>query len=80
MNLNFLKEQLSGRVFHIDFTDAATVGYDFDSIEAEFSLRGEFLRELRKICSREEDFIISAKAGLDALSGRIPSLEVHYAD
>ncbi len=76
INLKFLKDELEGFAFFIDITDSSTPSYDFDAIENEESLRGEFLRELRKLSSSEEDFILAGKAGLDALSGKIPCTEV----
>ena len=74
-NIPFIKDALSGKAFFTDISDNTSPSYDFDSIEKEESLRGEFLRELRKICASEEEFIVSAKAGLDALSGKIPVME-----
>ncbi len=75
INIPFIKDALSGKAFFIDIFDNTSPAYDFDSIEKEESLRGEFLRELRKISDSEEEFILSAKAGLDALSGKIPAME-----
>ena len=75
IGIPFIKDELSGRAFYIDIFDNTTPSYDFDSIEKEENLRGEFLRELRKICISEEEFIACAKAGLDALSGKIPAME-----
>ena len=75
INIPFIKESLSDKAFFIDIFDNTSLAYDFDSIEKEESLRGEFLRELRKLCQSEEEFILSAKAGLDALSGKIPAME-----
>lgn len=75
INIPFIKNELSDKAFFIDIFDNTSPAYDFDSIEKEGSLRGEFLRELRKISGSEEEFIIAAKAGLDALSGKIPSVE-----
>jgi len=72
----FLTSKLKENCFYIDILDETTPVYDFDAIEKEESLRGEFLRELRKLTSSEEDFILCGKAGLDALMGKIPSLEV----
>ncbi len=76
IDTDFVQKSLSEDAFYIEVYDNTTVGYDFDEIEKEESLRGEFLRELRKLSSSEEEFITSAKAGLDALSG----IEVQYAD
>ena len=76
LDTDFIKESVSDSAFYIEIYDNTLVAYDFDEIEKEESLRGEFLRELRKLSSSEEEYITSAKAGLDALSG----LEVHYAD
>ncbi|MBQ8808013.1 MAG: DNA repair exonuclease [Clostridia bacterium] len=70
-----IKEQLEKDAFYIDIFDESTQGYDFDQIEKEKSLRGEFLRSLRSLCESEEEYILSAKAGLDALSGKIPNIE-----
>ncbi len=75
INIPFIKDELSGKAFFIDIFNNTSPAYDFDSIEKEESLRGEFLRELRKISDSEEEFVLSAKAGLDALSGKIPSME-----
>lgn len=75
INIPFIKETLSGKSFFIDIFDSTSPAYDFDLIEKEESLRGEFLRELRKLCDSEEEFLLSAKAGLDALSGKIPAME-----
>lgn len=70
----FIKENLKDSVFYVDIVDETYPCYDFDSIEKEDSLRGAFLRELRKKTDSEEDFIIAAKTGLDALSGRLTDL------
>lgn len=75
INVEYIKKELEKVAFYIDIFDNSTACYDFDAIEREESLRGEFLRELRKISSGEEEFICSAKAGLDALSGKIPGAE-----
>ena len=76
INVHRLINELENHAFYIDITDNTSPAYDFDAIEAEESLRGEFLRELRVLSQSEEDFIRSGKAGLDALCGRMPSLEV----
>lgn len=76
INLSVIKEELQKNSFYIEIYDLSVPGYDFDAIENEESLRGEFLRQLRKIATSEEEFILSGKAGLDALSGRTPSAEV----
>lgn len=75
INAAYIKEELEESAFYIDIFDNSSPSYDFDKIENEESLRGEFLRELRKLSVSEEEFICSAKAGLDALSGRIPTSE-----
>lgn len=74
INIPLIKSELEKHTFYIDICDLTTPGYDFDRIECEESLRGEFLRELRHLCKNEEDFILSAKAGLDALSGKTPDI------
>lgn len=80
VNADFIQASVSEHTFYIEIYDNTTVCYDFDEIEKEESLRGEFLRELRKLSSSEEEYITSAKAGLDALSGNIPVSEVQYED
>lgn len=80
IDTTFIQESVSEYAFYIEIYDNTTICYDFDEIEKEESLRGEFLRELRKLSSSEEEYITSAKAGLDALSGNIPLSEVQYAD
>ena len=75
INIPFIKEKLSEKAFFVDVFDNSSPAYDFDLIEKEESLRGEFLRELRKISASEEEFIRSAKVGLDALSGKVPAME-----
>ena len=75
INVPFIKDELSGSSFFVDIFDNSSPSYDFDIIEKEESLRGEFLRELRKISESEEEFILAAKVGLDALSGNIPAME-----
>jgi DNA repair exonuclease SbcCD nuclease subunit len=72
INLQFIKEALESDVFYVETADHSSPSYNFDDIEAEESLRGEFLRELRALSVSEEEFIRCGKAGLDALSGRIP--------
>lgn len=74
INLPVIKTELAKHTFYIDIYDHTSASYDFDEIESEESLRGAFLRELRKISQSEEEFILCAKAGLDALAGKIPSL------
>ena len=76
INLHRVIKELENCAFYIDITDSSSPSYDFDAIEAEESLRGEFLRELRTLSQSEEEFIRCGKAGLDALSGRRPFLEV----
>jgi len=76
IDIALLKDALEDFTFFSDIYDRTTAGYDFDLIQQEESLRGEFLRELRKIAASEEEFILSGKAGLDALSGRTPCTEV----
>lgn len=76
INIHRIIKELENSAFYIDITDNSSPSYDFDAIEAEESLRGEFLRELRKLSQSEEEFIRSGKAGLDALSGKRPYLEV----
>lgn len=80
INTAFIQASVADFAFYVEISDSTTVGYDFDRIENEESLRGEFLRSLRKIAAGEEEYIIAAKAGLDALSGITPSWEVLYAD
>ena len=75
IGLDYLKNELESSAFYIDIFDNSRLSYDFDAIEKEESLRGEFLRELRKICVNEEEFITCAKSGLDALSGIVPDAE-----
>ena len=74
INISLIKSELEKIAFYIDIFDNTSAGYDFDKIESEEGIRGEFLRELRNLCKTEEEFILSAKAGLDALSGRIPDI------
>lgn len=76
INTEFLKSELNAYCFYAEIYDDTSLSYDFDEIEKEESLRGEFLRELRKLTSSEEEFILCSKAGLDALMGKIPSMEV----
>ena len=70
----FIKNCLDKDAFYIDIIDETIPCYDLESIEKEESLRGAFLRELRKNAPSEEDFALAAKTGLDALCGRIPDL------
>jgi len=72
----FLKNELESDAFYLDIEDNSAPSYDFDEIEKEESLRGEFLREMRKLSHSEEEFIRCGKVGLDALSGKIPNPEV----
>ncbi len=76
INTEFLESELKAYCFYAEIYDDTSLSYDFDEIEKEESLRGEFLRELRKLTSSEEEFILCGKAGLDALMGKIPSMEV----
>lgn len=71
-----IEEELAKQCFYLEISDESSLSYDFDAIEKEESLRGEFLREVRKLTTSEEEFIRCGKAGLDALSGKIPSMEV----
>ncbi len=70
----YIKNFLEKDLHYIEITDDSFPGYDFDSIEKEESLRGAFLRELRENTRSEEEFMRTAKIGLDALGGRIPDL------
>lgn len=76
INLPLIKEELEKHSFYTDIFDSSSPGYDFDAIESEEGLRGEFLRELRKLAGSDEEFIRCGKAGLDALSGIAPCTEV----
>lgn len=76
INSEFLENELKEHCFYAEIYDDTSRSYDFDAIEKEESLRGEFLREVRKLTSSEEEFILCSKAGLDALMGKIPSMEV----
>lgn len=75
LNLPYIKSELEKKVFYIDISDNTVQCYDFDAIENEESLCGEFLRKLRSMCSSEEEFILCAKTGLDALSGKLSYTE-----
>ena len=74
INIPAIKSELQKCAFYVDIYDRTSPGYNFEEIEKEESLRGFFLRELRQISKSEEDYILSAKAGLDALAGKIPEL------
>lgn len=76
INTEFLGNELKAYCFYAEIYDDTSLSYDFDAIEKEESLRGEFLREVRKLTSSEEEFILCSKAGLDSLMGKIPSMEV----
>ncbi|MBE7033536.1 MAG: DNA repair exonuclease [Ruminococcaceae bacterium] len=76
LNTDFLQNELEPCCFYVELFDETSISYDFDAIEKEESLRGEFLREVRKLTVSEEEFILCGKAGLDALTGKIPSMEV----
>ena len=71
---SYIEKEVLKKAYFIDIIDESTVMYDFDSIEREESLRGEFLRCLRQSTQNEKDFISCAIIGLDALSGNIPDL------
>ena len=73
-DIAYIRETLQNNLHYIDINDDSYPGYDLDAIEKEESLRGAFLRELRYITSSEEEFAQAAKAGLDALGGRVPHL------
>ncbi len=70
----YIKETLSKDMLYIDISDETVPTYDFDQISSEDTLRGAFLRELRERAGSEEEFVLAAKIGLDALGGRIPDL------
>ena len=76
IDTEFLESELNEYCFYAEIYDDTSLSYDFDEIEKEESLRGEFLREVRKLTSSEEEFILCSKAGLDALMGKIPSMEM----
>lgn len=76
INTEFLENELKAYCFYAEIYDDTSLSYDFDAIEKEESLRGEFLREVRKLTSSEEEFILCGKAGLDAIMGNPPSMEV----
>ena len=73
-DVSYIKDTLAKDLHYISITDESFPGYDLDFIIKEESLRGAFLRELREITDSEEEFVRAAKAGLDALGGRIPDL------
>lgn len=67
----FIENELKPYAFHLEIADETTASYVIEELEKEESIRGAFLRELRENCPSEEDFLLAAKAGLDALAGRI---------
>ncbi len=67
----FIENELKPYAFHLEITDETSQSYIIEELEKEESIRGAFLRELRENCQSEEDFLLAAKAGLDALSGRL---------
>lgn len=71
-SIEFVENELKRYSFHLETIDETSHGYIIEELEKEESIRGAFLRELRDNCQSEEDFLLAAKAGLDALSGRIP--------
>ncbi len=76
INIESIRNELEQLCFYVEIFDETSLSYDFDTIEKEESLRGEFLREVRKLTSSEEEFILCGKTGLDALIGKTPSMEV----
>lgn len=75
ISAKYIRDELKNDAVYLEVSNETTYGYDLDIIEKEESLRGLFLRELRSHTENEEEFTLAAKAGLDALSGRTPSLE-----
>lgn len=70
ISTQYILNELKDHVLHLEISDETTRAYNLNEIEKEDSLRGFFLREIRKSTSSEEEFITSAKMGLDALSGK----------
>lgn len=74
LNTQVIEKELRAIAFYVEISDATNTGYDLRAIENEEGLRGEFLRRLRSVCDSDEDFENAALAGLDALSGRLPTI------
>lgn len=70
ISVEFITNELKDASFHLEIVDETSQGYLIEELEKEESIRGAFLRELRENCLSEEEFILAAKAGLDALSGK----------
>lgn len=74
LSVEFIENELKDAAIYLEITDETSRGYNLDEIEKEEGLRGSFLRRLRESGCSEEEFVLAAKIGLDALSGRVPDM------
>lgn len=74
LSVDFIRNELKDAAIYLEITDETSRGYNLDEIEKEEGLRGAFLRQIRESGCSEEEFVLAAKMGLDALSGRVPRM------
>ena len=69
LSVSYIENALKDICFFIKIYDETSPVLDFSLIEKEESLRGYFIRNLKEIAT-EEEFMLAARIGLNALSGR----------
>lgn len=73
LSVSYIENSLKDICFFIKIYDETSPVLDFSLIEKEESLRGYFIRNLKEIAT-EEEFMLAARIGLNALSGRKTNL------
>ena len=69
LSVSYIEDSLKEYCFFIKIYNETSPALDFSLIENEESLRGYFIRNLKEIAS-EEEFMLAARIGLNALLGR----------
>lgn len=66
---SYIENALSSEAFYLKITDHSSPFENITAILEERSVRGDFLRKLKEICRTDEEFLLAAKIGINALSG-----------
>ena len=69
VSASHIESALSSEAFYVKVSNLTTLGEDISQLLNEKSVRGDFLRNLKELCSSQEEFELAAKIGLNALSG-----------
>ncbi|MBR1969332.1 MAG: DNA repair exonuclease [Clostridia bacterium] len=69
LSTSYIEDSLKESCFYIKIYNETSPALDFSLIEKEESLRGYFIHNLKEIAT-EEEFMLAARIGLNALLGR----------